>query len=388
MKQTKWLVVASFIFAILIAATNNVIEKSSAASLNEVMAKIGHTMEQLFPVVFDDKKFEQAAKQPQIMGEVKKLNTLFKEARPHFDMKSPTYRISFDVIKSQLSEAETALKYNNYNHAKNILREFVSICTSCHTQDTQMRTLFNDVGRSHFETDLQFAEFNYMTRNYDTAIKYYDMYLEKTHDISEIELMTVMKRMLTIYTQVYNNPHEALDHLSKLENYPKHTKFTKKNLDEWIKGLKDLEKQHVSKISAPDMKQLQVYVDEILGPLHEPGVAEFPSKKEKVARVWLRGRLYHYLNSQPPKDEIPVVLYWLAIIDRSVDYSFYYSLADRYLKECMLQYTSHPYAEKCYKEYEAYVTFSYSGSRGTDIPEDVQRELKALKVRVYSAPKQ
>ena len=136
------------------------------------------------------------------------------------------------------------------------------------------------------------------------------------------------------------------------------------------------------------MKQLQVYVDRILGPLHEPGIAEFPSKKEKVARIWLRGRLFHYLNSQPPKEEIPVILYWLAIIDRSVDYSFYYSLADRYLKECMLQYTSHPYAEKCYKEYEAYVTFSYSGSRGTDIPEDVKKELKALKVRVYSSPKQ
>ncbi|WP_455202270.1 hypothetical protein, partial [Kaarinaea lacus] len=76
------------------------------------------------------------------------------------------------------------------------------------------------------------------------------------------------------------------------------------------------------------------------------------------------------------------------IIDRSINYSFYYSLADMYLKECMLQYTSHPYAKKCYEEYESYIVFSYSGSRGTDIPDDVAQELKALKVRVFSAPKQ
>jgi hypothetical protein len=58
-----------------------------------------------------------------------------------------------------------------------------------------------------------------------------------------------------------------------------------------------------------------------------------------------------------------------------------------YLKECMLQYTSHPYAKKCFEEYEAYVTISYSGSRGTDIPDEIQDELKALRIRVYTAPK-
>lgn len=385
MKPIQRLVIGFVAFASIITGTS-IAKTSDDQSINEIMTQIGQTMEPLFPVMLDEDKFEQAAKQHQVQQEVEKIDGLFSQARPHFDIKSPTYRISFDVIKTQLSDAETALKYKNYNYARNILKEFVSICTSCHTQDDNTRTLFKDVGKTHFKNDLQFAEFNYMTRNYDTAVKYYDMYLDKTADISETELLTVMKRILTIYTQVENNPKAALDHLAKLKNYPHHTKFTKNNLDQWIQGLEELEKQHVSTITSPDMKQLQMYVNKILGPLNEPGSAEFPSKKEKVARVWLRGRLYHYLNSQPPKEDIPRVLYWLAIIDRTIDYSFYYSLSDRYLKECMLQYTSDPYAKKCYREYEDYITFSYSGSRGTDIPKDIQKELKALKVRVYSAP--
>ena len=387
MKQFKWLLAVTVVLLALVTTTT-LIEKSSAVSVNEVMVEIGHTMEPLFPVLFNDRKFAEAGSQEQLVAAVKKLKALFNEAQPHFDIKSPTYRISFSVIDTQLTDALVALKYNNGNHARNILKEFVSICSSCHTQDSKLRTIFSDVGRNHFPDDLQFAEFNYMTRNYDTALEYYRKYLKSDVDTSEADIMTVMSRILTIDTQVYNRPEDAIKQLGELKNFQKHTKFSAKNLEEWLSGLQELEKQKVSSVTHVNLEQLQTYVDRILGPLEEPGSAEFPSKKEKVARVWLRGLLYRYLNTQPPREEVPEILYWLAIIDRSINYSFYYSLADMYLKECMLQYTSNPYARKCYDEYETYITFSYSGSRGTDIPEDIQQELKALKVRVYSTPKQ
>ncbi|MCI0504955.1 MAG: hypothetical protein L0Z73_02480 [Gammaproteobacteria bacterium] len=386
MKHAKWLVIASVVVLALIATTN-LFEKSSAVSVNEIMVKIGQTVQGLFPVLFDEKAMEQSAGRQQLNDAVSKLDTLFNEAKPHFDIRSPTYRISFEVIHTQLADAMVAMKHDNYRHAINIVKEFVSVCSSCHTQDPQLRTLFSDVGRDRFGNDLQFAEFSYMTRNYVTAMAHYLKYLTSAGELSEADLMTVMKRILTINTQVYNRPEDALNELTKLRDNPRHTKYSRKNLEEWLAGLEDLRQQQVSAAASPDMAQLKLYVDKILGPLHDPGAADFPSKKEKVSRVWLRGRLYHYLNTLPPREEIPVILYWLAIIDRSTDYSFYYSLADMYLKECMLQYTSHPYAQKCYDEYEAYITFSYSGSRGTDIPDDIEQELKALKLRVY-APKQ
>jgi hypothetical protein len=386
MKHVKWLVIAAVVIVALIATTN-LFEKSSAVSVNEIMVKIGQTVQELFPVLFDEKAMEQAAGRQQLNSAVTKLDTLFNEAKPHFDIKSPTYRISFEVIHTQLADAMVAMKHDNYRHAINIVKEFVSVCSSCHTQDPQLRTLFSDVGRDRFGNDLQFAEFSYMTRNYDTAMAHYLKFLASNVELSEAELMTVMKRILTINTQIYNRPEDALNELNKLRDNPRHTKYSRKNLEEWLAGLEDLRQQQVSTLTNPDMAQLTLYVDKILGPLHDPGAADFPSKKEKVSRVWLRGRLYHYLNTLPPREEIPVILYWLSIIDRSTDYSFYYSLADMYLKECMLQYTSHPYAQKCYDEYETYITFSYSGSRGTDIPDDIEQELKALKLRVY-APKQ
>ena len=210
-------------------------------------------MESVFPLLFDDDKIAESASQEQLNNTTRKLDALFNEAKPHFDIKSPTYRISYEVIDAQLTDAMIALKYKNYKHARNIFKEFITICSSCHTQDPKLRTLFSDVGRSQFGSDLQFAEFNYMTRNYETAMNYYMKHLDSASGISEIELMTVMKRILTINTQIYNRPEDAINQLSKLKSYPKHTKFSSKNLVEWLAGLDDLNKQQFSKISHPDM---------------------------------------------------------------------------------------------------------------------------------------
>ena len=279
MKQFKWLAGVSIFGLALIITISNASEKSDAASLNEVMVEIGQTIESVFPILFDNDKITQPASQAQLKATTKQLDALFNEAKPHFDLKSTTYRISYEVIDAQLTNAMIAAKYNNYKHVRNIFKEFITICSSCHTQDPKLRSLFNDTGRSHFNSDLQFADFNYMTRNYDMALTYYMKHLNSTSDISEIELLTVMKRILTINTQIYNSPRDALNQLAKLKKYAKHTKLTSKNLNEWLAGLEELRNNELYKNNNPNMEQLEAYVKNILGPLHEPGSAEFPSMK-------------------------------------------------------------------------------------------------------------
>ena len=174
----------------------NILATQTTTSINEVMVEIGQTVENLFPILFDGQDIDDPSIQKQLGDTTQKISALFKRAKPHFDTKSPTYRISFKVINAQLADARIALKYKNYKHAKNIYKNFVSICSSCHTQDAKLRTLFNDTGRKAFANDLQFAEFNYMTRNYDQALSYYMKYLQNTGNISEADLLTTMKRIL------------------------------------------------------------------------------------------------------------------------------------------------------------------------------------------------
>jgi len=359
---------------------------ASDPSLNETMVNIGKTMEGLFPVMFD-KKDPDKAQQKMLNESIDRLIVLFDNAKPHIDTKSPTYRISFEVIKTQLAHAVISTKYKNYNYTKSILKDITRICTSCHTQDLKARTLFPDVKRPTFRSDYEFAEFNYMTRNYKTAVDFFYKYLDSNPDIGEPELLTIMKQMVTINIQIYYQPDDALALLNRLAKYKGHTKFSRKTLEEWIAGVNDLKKDPYSQKPITNLEEMNIRVQKILGNLQEPGSAQFPNKRERIARLWLRGALYHYLNTHPSADEIPVVLYWLSIVDRSINFSIYYSLADMYLKECIVRYTRHPYARKCFDEYKENIILSYSGSRGTDIPDDIQDELNALEIRLNNLPK-
>ena len=378
-------------FLILFFAASHAIAASEAASqpaksLNETMVDIGKTMEGLFQILFDKKELDKHQQQ-QLSTAVDRLILLFETARPHIDVKSPTYRISFDVIKTQLANAKSANKYKNFNYSRSILKDITSVCASCHTQDSKIRTLFPDIKRNAFSSDYAYAEFSYMTRNYNTAEKFLTKLLDSNTEMEEAELLSIMKQLITIYIQIFYQPDDAAKALNRIKKYKYHTRFSQKTLEEWLEGIAELKKNKSSLKTIENIDQLNIEVKQILGDLHEPGSAQFPNKRERIARLWLRGALYHYLNTKPSREEVPVILYWLAIVDRSISYSVYYSLSDMYLKECMLRYTSHPYARKCYDEYKENIILSYSGSRGTDIPEDIQDELNSLILLINGTPK-
>ena len=381
-RQRNFIVLLSVIFICLsILSPLTLASDKNGASLNKTMVGIGHTMEGLFPLMFDKNDINKEQKH-KIQEGVDTLITLFENAKPHINKKSPTYGISFRVIKNQLGNAKAAVKHNNHAYAKSILKDITTVCASCHTQDMKTRTLFPNVKRDFFDSDLEYAEFSYITRQYDSAIDYFDRHLKSKETIDEADMLSIMKQIMTIYIQINYRPDDALKRLSAIKENKHHTKFTRKTLDEWIKGIKDLKKDPNTQKPVAKFKTLELEVHKILGDLHEAGSANYPNKRERISRLWLRGSLYHYLNTSPPASEIPMILYWLAIVDNSINFSIYYSLSDMYLKECMLKYTKHPYAKKCFDEYKENIILSYSGSRGTDVPEDIKQELKALQIRI------
>jgi hypothetical protein len=108
---------------------------------------------------------------------------------------------------------------------------------------------------------------------------------------------------------------------------------------------------------------------------------------EEMNRVWLRGQLFQYLNGNPRPDEITKILYWLSICDRAIGYDFDFSLAEYYLKHCIYNHSTDPYARLCYKEYEHYVKFFYSGVQDAELPIEVNDELVRMRKALAQAKK-
>jgi hypothetical protein len=338
----------------------------------------------LFPIFLNEISFNNPENEKIISDGVDRIVSLIQKAGPHFTQRSKPSQISYDILYENVLETQRAMQVGNKHYAQNLLSEVVSICTSCHTQDDKQRTLFRGKGREAFTSDFEFAEFNFLTRNYEAAIVYYDRYLKSPYALKPERLIfTSAKKLLTTYVQVLNDPDRGVAHFRKLVKGGHLTPLVEKNAKEWIKGLEELQTNRASQVKDVTFDELDKYVHQYLGPLDSPGSAVVPTKKQKVYHLWLQGLLYRYFSSNPPPETVPLLLYWLSINDRATNYSFYYSMADLYLKECMLKYTQHYMAKQCFDEYNEYITFSYSGSLGTEIPEEERRELKQLRDIVY-----
>ncbi|MGD8595357.1 MAG: hypothetical protein PVF82_21195, partial [Gammaproteobacteria bacterium] len=172
-KLLKSLFYTSCLLLVLGATTLNAEEPDKQMRLNSTMTQIGNTITDLFPLFLNEISFNNPENEKLIDDGVERIVSLIKTAGPHFNQRSKPSQISYDILYENLQETQRAMQAGNKHYAQNLLTEVVSICTSCHTQDDKQRTLFHGKGRDAFTSDFEFAEFNYLTRNYEAAIVYY-----------------------------------------------------------------------------------------------------------------------------------------------------------------------------------------------------------------------
>lgn len=324
---------------------------TSDPKLNTTMNSLAHQMQELFPLIFmpDDKVLKDEAK---ITEKVNQLNKTFIAAKPHIDQETIAFKASYKVMLEHLQSTEKLLKDKKPLLATKNLKILPSLCVSCHTQDAKQQAYFVGMDRSHFNSDFQFAEFSFATRDYGTAITYYDKYLTTPGSFkSEERMSTALERLLTLYVQVDHEPKLAATYLNEylpfIVDYPN----LKVELNEWVKELNNVSPYYQDVLSGKRELDFQSLKSLAQALEDEPASNEHP-----VHFIILRGLIYQHLNEAPKKEEIPALLYWLALADKKLNYQYYYSFADVYLKECFTQFPKDPYANLCKKEYQSYST--------------------------------
>lgn len=350
--------------------------KPKAPTLNATMVEVGNTMVELYPLILAQRSYSQQEKQ-QVVAALSRLSQLFAQAEPFIKTRPDGYQVSYEFISQYLKVLATLLRTYPMDHLRTHLYAMGEICISCHTQDTTLRTLFAGVGRAQMPGDYAFAELNYMTREYDVALQYFQKYLDSSSVKTELDIILPLQRMITIYTQVQNRTEEAVTVLKKYLTHSKHTAATLQELKAWIEGMEQLRDNPINGKQVQDFSQLRTLVARYLGKPEALSLDIQSDAQQEVLRVWLRGQLYHYLNSEPPAGQVPMLLYWLSVTDRAIAYNFYFSLADLYLKQCVLKYPEHPYAKRCFAEFQRNVKRNYT-DQGESIPAGIQQELQQM----------
>jgi hypothetical protein len=104
---------------------------------------------------------------------------------------------------------------------------------------------------------------------------------------------------------------------------------------------------------------------------------------QQVYWVLIRAQLHELLRENASSPQVPRLLYWLSVSDRGLYYRLDDSLSWRYLERCMTDYTAHPYARRCFEEYQLLMTVAFSGSGGIFLSEEAYETINRFRQLVY-----
>lgn len=322
-------------------------------NINQTMVKLGAITQEIIPLTFDANQYAKPESKVTLQKDLADLLLIFKSSPEHFSKPSVSFKASYAVMLDHLEQTKKVLEQKNYPKAREMIKAIPSICVSCHTQDVENQKLFIGLGRARFASDFDFAEFSYVTRDYQTAITYYDKYLtSKGAYKSKANTKLALERLLTIYAQIDKDPNSAAIYLNEYVPYIIEYPDLKILLQQWVLGLQNINTYFDDELRNHHpiaFASIQNYVASFLF----SNTATTIPEADKVKFIVLRGMLFDYLNEATPSDkERPMLLYWLALCDRKLNDGLYSSFSDLFLKECFTKYPHHSYAALCKQEYD------------------------------------
>ena len=347
-------------------------------SIQALMSQISESMLQLLPMI------NQKSPDMRVLNtEVGRLNNLFKAAGSHFEKAEITSQLNYFMISEQLALASDYAQENNLYSVKTTLAEAFQLCASCHTLDRHSRRAFG-VSRLKDLDEFLAAEYSFLTRDYESALTSYKNYLSNVSD-DYYRRALALDRILGITAGVYGDPALTRDTLRSLLPHLSPLSAEQVRVKDWVDVM-------IRLIRAPDDIQSPTHVktmsemDQFLGSEWPATQSALTWNEQQAYWIIIRSSLNQFMQGEPGKDEMPQLLYWLAVSDRSLHYRFYESLSRRYLDRCIRDYPDHAYARKCFDEYELLMIVSYSGSGGINVPVEIQQELNELRAIVYGTP--
>ena len=375
----------------------------STGNSKTIMRGIFQSMTRLHPYMNDQKRFESSRNERKILRELENISASFARAHGNRTFKKEGFRPSLSVVKEHIDDTVGAFKEKHKTFALSRLKSTTQLCMSCHSQMkmnpySSIKDMKNSIPVSIRKDPFSYAEFLQITGNYGLAqlqyVKAVDQWLKDPEPIKslysdydvyeplDVKIYVAFKQVMVMNIKSRFAPRKARAFLKRYENNSKIPGSVKADAKEWLNSLENILKdgnynelnsdQEVRKFVLQRYKNIE---DEV----------ELSLNLDHLAA---EGFLLRYLNDHPKTSEVASILYHASIGERQIHRSLFYSLSDFYLKECMNKFSDSPYAKKCYSEYEKNLTFGYTGSAGTDIPEDEKRELAKLKKKVFGTIKQ
>ncbi len=353
--------------------------KTTKEAMNEIFGSFVN----LIPYAANEMRFNDPKAEEYIKGNLANLLAAFQGAGHLKKISTPGFQPSFETLKEHLQQTYDNFTAHNKSFARTRLKATAEMCMSCHTQlpngkQSSSFKNFNLVSRKDFNNNYEYGDYLFLVRDYTSAVRYYeneiDDRIEKNKELRKIHNSTSasyidftieksLRRMVTVFTKVFYRPQKAISLIERYAGNKEIPDYLREDVTGWIKELKVWEKDKFRGKLTSDA-EVREFIQKHLDPLPE----EVELGTSDVTLLVSAGALYRYINIYPTSAVVPEVLYWLARIDHHLEHSYFYSLSEVYLKNCIKKYPSSAFAPKCLAQYKQNLEYGFTGTGGTNIP--------------------
>jgi hypothetical protein len=375
----KTLIVTLFLFLSQIVQAGPVLQMNHAFQ----------SLMNLMPFVVNDSEYKNPKNEKEIKENLKNLNSAFTLAKHDQLIKHDLFAPSYALISENLKETQVAFEKGKKDYSQWLVKETMSLCMDCHarlpvgvTSSFQNGELTVDTKKIRSPYDIGMAYL--IVRRFVDAKANFTRSIQDSLIKKDDKILLPFQQILMIETKIKKDPGTMIsiinDYLTK-NNLPADLRL---ELETWKKRL-ILWKEDKAIVSGINNEgQLKDFIKRRLIPLKD---RDSFNDAFKIDLLLASGLISNYFFENQSSPTAPELSFWLGWIEKRLKKEAFLSSGDLFLKQCIRKYSHHPVAKECLREYQESVEFDFSGSSGTQIPPEVEKELKDLRLLLESSKK-
>jgi hypothetical protein len=363
-------------FLLLISLMN----KASAGPVLQ-MNKAFIALSDLIPLITDRDQFMEKKNEKLITSKITELKSAIITAKHDSLIKEDLFAPSYTLINENIAGSLEAFKLGNKDYAHWRLKEITSLCIDCHTRmPISHASSFQNgeltIDETKFENIYNLGIAQLIVRRYTDAKGSFTRSIQDKLIKKEIkDIILPFKQILLIDAKVFKNPDNLTAFMGEYKSREDLPEDVRSSISTWLVRLKHWKGNKLLAAGLKNDKEVERFIAKELAPLKNKSIY---GGGYDVDLLIASGLLSNYFFENPTSAKAAEISYWLGWAEKYLKRENFFGSGDLFLKQCIKHYPKNPTAKKCLEEYKDSVEFEFSGSAGTSIPKDVQKELDDL----------
>jgi hypothetical protein len=332
--------------------------------------------------LFTDADFGAAKNESAIKKSLKTLNDHIDHLDQGAFNDDPAMKVNLGLLRQHMKDANRAFETGSKPFARYMLQSALQMCIACHTRK-KAADFGWPVPAEKDAPPMDRADYLFATRQFSKGVSEYEALVDgfPANKIGDWNLRKSLLALAVYYARVTENPSGGRDYFARIAKKDQLPVYLREELKAWSGEFAAWAKEKSS--GTPSETALLKRAKEILRG-DDLSLLNGSGRSFHVRRLRAANLLQLVLEApggRSPRKAQALLL--LGQIYARVSSSLFFRFGEMYLKACITDYSKTSEARSCYVALEGLVMEGYSGSAGTNVPEEEQVELMRLKRLAY-----